>query len=221
MTERPILFSTPMVQATATGIKTHTRRTRGLEMINRAPNEYMRSSPVLFDSKNRVAAVVFMHSFIGNVHAVCPYGVPGDILWVRESWCEPILHDGFESDYYYKADNIGVTDVRHSYISGKWKPSIHMPKLACRYHLVIKNILCERLKNISPEDCVREGILPIDQYAADIMRNGKLYKDYTGKQRGLSPVNSFFSLWASINGQESLDHNPWVWVIEFELKRIK
>lgn len=220
MKERPILLNTDMVQALMSGRKVMTRRTKGLEMVNEIPDEWVRIESDV--EENHLPIPCFENEFNGIVvFNPCPYGNIGDILWVRETFCTPIVHDGTESDYYYKADDISSVDVRRSYISGKWKPNIFMPKAACRYHLVIKNILCERLRSISPEDAIREGIEPIHQYATDIMKNGKLYNNYMGLARGLYPVNSFLSLWESINGKESVDLNPWVWVIEFEVKKIK
>lgn len=219
MKQRPILLSTLMIQSTAAGLKTHTRRTKGLEEVNFSPNTWQ-----LIGITHETDSSDFIQWFVAadgtRKIIICPYGKPGDILWLRETFCTPIVHDGMENDYYYKADDISAVDVRRSYMSGKWKPSIFMPKAACRYHLVIKNIVCERLRNISPEDAIREGIEPIHQYAADIMKNGKLYKDYMGLARGLYAVNSFLSLWESIEGKESVDLNPWVWVIKFEVKKV-
>jgi len=94
------------------------------------------------------------------------------------------------------------------------RPSLFMPKSACRIFLKITNIRVERLQDISEKDAVLEGVRII--YFAEsklaVFRN-YLLKEEKGT---LNPIKSFFSLWESINGKESLNSNPWVWVIEFE-----
>jgi hypothetical protein len=87
-----------------------------------------------------------------------------------------------------------------------WKPSIHMPKAACRIFLEITNIRVERLKDISEEDAVKEGV--------EVVKTG--YKDYITEGSISDAYWSFYSLWYKINGRESWSSNPYVWVIEFK-----
>lgn len=96
----------------------------------------------------------------------------------------------------------------------KWRPSIFMPKEACRLFLKIKSIRVERLKDISEADAVYEGIEVIHFAEPSV----PIFKRYDLKEKlgTVNPIFSFESLWQKINGRQSLINNPWVWVIEFE-----
>lgn len=125
----------------------------------------------------------------------CPFGEIGDRLWVRETW-------GICPDYNqvrYKADR--GSDDRDVY---KWKPSIHMPRKFSRINLEITNRRPERLQDITEKDAQSESV----EYYSDI--------DYTV---GITYKTVFSDLWKSINGPESWDKNPWVWVIEFRRQK--
>jgi hypothetical protein len=204
---RPILFSTPMVQAVDENRKKQTRRTKGLEKISLLATEVVKS-----DQWKSQGDWVARFKFKGEEKyeatniIKCPYGDVGDVLWVRESYS----HNYFShNDHAYKADwdNPDPDIVPEP----KWKPSIHMPKEACRIFLKITNIRVERLQDISEEDSKLEGIHY--KYDEEI---GYTYKHYLKEKFGPSPIHSFQTLWESINGKESWDSNPWVWVIEFE-----
>ena len=138
----------------------------------------------------------------------CPYGEVGDVLWVRET---------FNSDYGFKdmEGNVVPPGILYkakvsSLPNGlKWKPSIFMPKSIARIWLQITSIKVERLKDISEEDAIAEGV--------ETTKTG--YKDYITEGSISDAYWSFYSLWYKINGRESWDSNPWVWVIEF--KQIK
>jgi hypothetical protein len=120
------------------------------------------------------------------------------VLWVREKWAYMInSYDNKPMGYYHSTDEY----------SGKWKPSIYMPKEACRIFLKITEIRVERLQDISEQCAVKEGI----------SNNETKYYDYLRKEFITeSAYHSFFTLWESINGEGSWDANPWVWVIKFE-----
>ena len=140
--------------------------------------------------------------------ALCPYGKVGDILWVREKTCYVMLehaHDLLEG-FKEKRQIIYGTDFHEDWMdyakekySYQWKPSLFMPKSACRIFLEITDIRVERLQDISGVDAVKEGfgLLP---------------------ENGISQ-QSFFNLWEILNGKQSLYANPWVWVVSF--KRIE
>ena len=135
----------------------------------------------------------------------CRYGKVGDVLWVRESFYLPVS-ELFKGNYFYKA-------LVNQIWLFKWKPSIHMPKKAARLFLRIKDIRVERLWDISEEDSKKEGVL------FSTIHGIVEYKNYMSKIGETFPVFaklSFMSLWESINGNASLELNPWVWVIEFE-----
>jgi len=132
----------------------------------------------------------------------------GDILWVRETFIPPLGY-GTINNYLYKTD---YSNLR----GAKWKPSIFMPKEACRIFLEVTIVRVERLQEISNEDAKAEGI-----------QNHYLLKDsgythYTRSDKFIpfgetdAEITSFLSLWISINGAESLDANPWVWVYDFK-----
>lgn len=125
----------------------------------------------------------------------------GDVLWVRETFTQwP------KGEFQYFVDTALGNEL------GKWKPSIHMPKEACRIFLKIKSIRVERLQDISEEDAIAEGIVFKNHSEAGIV-----YKNYLKENAFFFyPVKSFCSLWESINGDKSWDKNPFVWVYEFE-----
>lgn len=214
--ERPILFSTPMVIAVQDDRKDITRRMQGLEAINGITRE-VKHSGYHINKKGQLVAT--FKDGDQTIECVCPYGLPGDVLWVRETWAKAFDHNDDFHHYVYKADG----DPLHEDVV--WKPSIHMLKEACRLRLKIKSIGVERLQDITEEDAVREGlqVLSKDQ--------GRTYKYGIADKDGLpglddtgwpwidweiSAKKAFQKLWTKINGAESWDSNPWCWRLEFE-----
>lgn len=172
----PILYSTPMVQGVLDNRKDRTRRTKGLELINDRPNEFIRLDGYHQDDIPRPARKYddrFYYAFTGKrsnmvttvVH--CPYGKPGDILWVREKTCYVHLehaHDLLEG-FREKRQTIYGTDMHEDWMKYakekygyKWKPSLFMPKSDCRIFLKVKSVRVERLQDISREDAINEGV---------------------------------------------------------------
>jgi hypothetical protein len=201
----PILFSTPMVQAIMEGRKTMTRRVKGLERINAEPDGYLFSGwqedPELaaYDKSGEIYPKQHRGWFAefskGEWLVKAPYWV-GDVIWVRESF--QIVAPNM---VFYKADPSNISVIG-------WKPSIHMPKAACRIWLKVKAVRVERLQEISEEDAFCEGC---DR------RLGHSFNISCGESVNEVPHRQiFWTLWESINGQESWDANPWVWVVEFE-----
>lgn len=212
--ERPILFSTPMVQAILEGRKTMTRR-----VVKDEP----KGEPWIFSNMEEDHAWFKWNlppsSFVSRK---CPYGQAGDILWVRETWCD--YNDGYseehahlkspEPHYLYRAD---CKEFEKAKI---WRPSIFMPRSACRLRLKITDIKVERLQDISEEDAIAEGIEWKIKYPEE-SPNTKYYRDYLFADRlafgiGFKAKQSFRSLWHKINGEESWNANPWVWVVSFQ-----
>lgn len=192
---KPILFNTEMVRAILDGRKTCTRRVIELP-------ENMDGVPVgkSGDSSNPLG---FMYP--GGIKRP-PYQ-PGDILYVRETWCAlPVNEAGHmrgHSIYYYRADG----DLRPEGWRGKWRQSIHMPKEAARIWLKVTDVRVERLQEITAESALTEGA---DKY---IHANGTLNEDQT--------ITSFIGIWNSTIKKSDLDRygwdaNPYVWVISFE-----
>ena len=160
-----------------------------------------------------------------DVSVKCPYGQIGDVLWVRETWgvgTRPHPFHGWIDGFEYKADEIyldeyddlplypvdGYDFSKHN--SGKWKPSIFMPREACRIKLEVTNIRVERLGDITEEDAMREGIRK--KYFVDNGISSPESMEEFANQK--YHTKGFKHLWQSINGNWNPDQ--WVWVIEFK-----
>jgi hypothetical protein len=210
MKERPILFSTPMVHALLDDNKTETRR-----IINPQPwygsqvpggphfiyppgsgqrfNATSSSELNIFNNDGQ-AFYLFTDYDQQQISKHCKFGRPGDILWVRENFnveYEPIPYEGTETKqvFFYKATERVYADM-------KWKPSIHMPKEACRIWLKIKNTKAERLQQMTEADCIAEGIKKVEPtILAGYTYNGITFYE-TAKE-------AFRALWIEINGKPS------------------
>jgi hypothetical protein len=221
MTERPILFSAPMVRAILAGQKTQTRRA----VKPQPQNDPAKHHPIAPYNNGRGS---WNWVLAATGHGTgdpfpCPYGVPGDLLWARESLKAVYDERELIIDYAYAADgakvprdptldvpfNDGFAFAHLARPGGV--PSIHMPRWASRITLEITGVRVERLQSISREDSIAEGIEPI----GDRWRH-YFYSAEDADEAWEFPQNSFGSLWASINGTESWDANPWVWVVEFK-----
>ncbi|MDY0142627.1 MAG: hypothetical protein RBR97_12115 [Bacteroidales bacterium] len=197
MKTKPILFSTDMVQAILDGRKTMTRRLSGLNKVNKNPDDFIAhlqyhlldSIPDFFVFRTR--------DINANNITSKPRFKKGDILYVKET------HSIIDGKIVYRADAPASTNI-------KWKPSLFMKKEYARIFLQVTNVSCERLHDITATDAINEGI--------DC--KGIFYKDYFDDTYFFSiPEFSFNSLWVKINGQDSFNSNPWVFVYEF--KRIE
>jgi hypothetical protein len=200
MKERPILFSALMVRAILDGRKTQTRR-----VLKNQPEIIKDPFPTTDEVKGvfkfKESTGIYQCLGMQNLIETCPYGQPGDRLWVRESWSTHACLDNKKpselinvNSYHYWADGEINT--------GKKRPSIHMPRWASRINLEITGIRVERLQDISEDDAKAEGV-------SDDM--GIIFK--TGDD---TPIGMYGELWESINGQGSWAFNPWVWVLEFK-----
>ena len=187
MSDRPILFSAQMVRAILDGHKTQTRR-----VVKVGDTIEERD-----DGTRWPYFTTWTHGDDGSPWASCPYGEPGDRLWVRESFVYRSKHDR----YYYKADH--EAPFTAPYAHGGWKPSIHMPRAASRLTLDVTAIRVERLQAISGDDAKAEGA---PTFADDPLRGAG----------NMAALSWFRSLWDDINGDRaSWESNPWVWVVEF------
>lgn len=176
MKSRPILFSAPMVRALLAGSKTQTRRVfKGTTEFKGPYNP----------------AYLEMHKGHKGWASICPYGQPGDRLWVRETFSDDWVDLGHPVQY--RAD--GEMDSEMWAAGVRWRPSIHMARKYCRIELEITGVRVERLNDISVEDCRAEGI----EFRVEVPTR-----------------QQFQRLWESINGEKSWADNPWVWVIEFK-----
>lgn len=209
--EKPILFSAPMVRAILDGRKTQTRR-------------IMKPSPTGIWGQGipEGSEFFFVHANIRGEHRwlPCPFGKPGDRLWVRETFVtghdyiagELITSDEDGNDLpekvWYRA-----TDGEFRWFEDdvemepKWRPSIHMPRWASRITLEITSVRVERLQDISESDAQAEGVYrhPIAGWLPCAQEGHvHLYAD-----------TAFRHIWQSAYGEDSWVLNPWVWVIEF------
>lgn len=226
MSERPILFSGPMVRAILDGRKTQTRRTiAGVSQDHRDPHQFlpdasdphhevMFSPPAICNDAKAVIVPVRFHV--------------GDLLWVRETWGMSYVdrvHDrphvvgghwgsparpGRACAVVFKADGPMPVDVNET---ANWRPSIHMPRWASRLTLEITDVRAERLQSISEDDAKAEG-------ARCWICNGPV--DGTGENdcacfhAKAAARDSFQALWDRINGKRApWADNPYVWAITF------
>lgn len=194
--DRPILFSAPMVRAILDHRKTQTRR------VVKPQPFCPRSKLCLTDPIRGIyyisAAYLNSHDYPDGFarQYTCPYGMPGDKLWVKETWCQ------YKGMVYYRADDALPDDW-------KWKPSIFMPKILSRITLEITGIRVERLQNISENDAQLEGVDGIDADGFDLSAPAKTH--------WIGSKNRYQNLWELINGKKyPWVSNPWVWVIEFK-----
>lgn len=199
MKERPILFSAPMVRAILAGTKTQTRR---VWKLPRGCSWYAGHGGEAAGMVQDDDGPAWWHVSEQR----CPYGQPGDRLWVREAWralrrfdSMPPLDIEWRSMVAYEADT-PTGDYRQAPHGrmGKLRPPIHMPRWASRITLEVTGVRVERLQDISSEDSLAEGIYPTS----------------TGLYPG-SPRAAYRNFWEAINGPGSWDTNPWVWVVEF------
>ncbi|MGA4742422.1 hypothetical protein ACPC5Q_03530 [Acinetobacter junii] len=201
MKERPILFSTPMVQAILSGQKTQTRR-----IVNKAPTTEINHRLIALNNGwnwqvDQQGIVPTMHREIDNP-MVCPFGQVGDRLWVRETFASGLCT---KSGYAYRATH-KAEDLEEGWFETiKWTPSIHMPRTACRLILEITNIRIERLNDITSEDAKAEGF----DYST---HPSAIEMGYA-----IGAKTNFRVTWEQIYGQNEWNKNPWVWVVEFKV----
>ncbi|MBV4478736.1 hypothetical protein [Pseudomonas khavaziana] len=217
--EWPILFSAPMVRAILEGRKTVTRRAvkpqpevRMVDMIG----------PML-TFKNKRGGHWLYPNAKAQIIADCPYGKPGDRLWVRETFID-LRGTGVEhrpdpagplQRYAYAADcrPRSHSDEARKDFGLKYKPSIHMPRVACRILLEITDVRVERLQDISEDQAKAEGVR--------LMRDGSdTWVSREGPGNLVTPwptaKEAFSDLWNSINGPHAWVANPWVWAVSFK-----
>jgi hypothetical protein len=201
MTDRPILFSGPMVRAILEGRKTQTRRIFPHRTVER---------PDGFVDVYRGADI---DSWIGTFRPggmfTSPYGEPGDRLWVRETWLL-FEHSDVGTTIVYEADGARDSwydeDIPYGWnppkqgMRGGRVPGIHMPRWASRITLEVTSVRVERLQAITDADARAEGVMSrLEDLALP-----------------LHHVVAFAGLWDEINGKRaSWESNPWVWVVGF------
>jgi hypothetical protein len=206
--EKPILFSTPMVQAILEGRKTQTRR-----IVKPQPSNKHSFLGRVIDSTDRsiVDKATFDIDGKDYIYVNVPYE-QDDLLWVRETWCSGMARDG-GNKIIYKANIEDLLQPMHN-----WKPSIHMPRSAARLFLKVIKIRIQRLQDITEEDAMAEGIIELGNCTPpDYSLTRKQYSN--GIAVGFKTAReAFIDLWDSIYKEQGFEwqQNTWVWVIEFE-----
>lgn len=185
MKERPILVSTPLIRPILTDLKVHTRR------LIRLPEGYDLAQNATVSHRHGIWWEVRCEPW-ATVVVRCPFGVPGDRLWVRETF-------GFgpagQGDTRYRADDGAV--------SHHWHPSIHMPRWASRIDLEVTGVRVQRIQDITEEDARAEGVCE-HPAARSVVDSGM----WTYRA-------AFRSVWDAID-PGGWDRNPWVWVVAFK-----
>lgn len=233
--ERPILFSGDMVRAILDGRKMVTRRIAKPVKHPDLGNIYTPGALVLESEPQHV------------IDRGCPYGQPGDRLWVRETWsdvnllgapgiayraddevrdlmADPSFHD---EDGAFSYDDKRVKPYSFCCwsedliggVEGRWRPSIHMPRWVSRILLEITTVRVERLRDGEGETAfesryVAEGINRIHHGDGEYYYHA--FQNEPGPRNWGDPFDAWRELWVSINGAESWNANPWVWVVEFK-----
>lgn len=233
MKERPILMSSPMVSALLEGRKTQTRRIVKPQPV---PNHRGRYKFTQFTDDEGIESYWHIDPFWTTR---CPYGQPGDRLWVKETHARyhtvnHIVHSGGRafsevSDglVAYKADGFDTIDDLKQHIrlmsgsdmeaveveNDRWRPSIFMPRWASRILLEITEVRVERLQDISEEDAKAEGIRLL-------LGGGGTFAGREGPGKLVTPwmtaIEAYRDIWEAINGTGSWDLNPFVWAISFK-----
>lgn len=255
MKEYPILFQGDMVRAKMEGRKNQTRRLTGLNDINLEPDKWRYETSYINESGDLID---IFHHLPTNMFTdlKCPYGAPGSILWTRETFCayqtvNYVTRAGGRSFseisdgcYGFKADGHETIQDFKQYIKlmsgcdletievkdNKWKPSIHMPKRACRIYSQNTGVRIQRLQDISEEDAIAEGVMPNCtttpehcpsikchkggcQSAGEYIHYLRDYDDFPAH----SAKESFQSLITKIHGPDIWEQNPWVRAISFRV----
>lgn len=196
MKERGMIFNGEMVRAILNGRKTQTRRIIKDCTVGRDP-----ISKFIQIGKKFIGC--YPEDVPELIRECCPYGVPGDRIWVRETWAEAgasspdlkLYRANYPEHVPTHYENVPPADEI------RWTPSIHMPRWASRLTLEITGVRVERLRDLSEDDAKSEGITPPSG----------------GVLPGWEYRINFRDLWMSIYGADNWETNPWVWVIEFKV----
>ncbi|WP_368083075.1 hypothetical protein [Klebsiella michiganensis] len=215
MKERGMIFNGEMVRAILDGRKTQTRRiikdcTVGRDQISK------------FIQIEKKFIGCYPEDVPELIRECCPYGVPGDRIWVREAFRVHSRATDVATLVYKASERNSWTEQTHRVpvavcnkpaTPEKWTPSLHMPRWASRILLEITDVRVERLNAISEEDAEAEGIDMEALYDSQDCYDCIADHNMTGRP---TVTGAFKYLWQSIYGQESWNADPWVWVIEFK-----
>lgn len=240
-TARPILFSTPMIRALLDGRKSMTRRIVKPQPFLDAMGNFCSPGKKGQHScwGQRIDGAPCTRDF---VKSRCPYGVPGDLLWVRETFLPdpPADHSSWEDEgiaTYVSWSGCGgaLGDIPQALRTPshvlyratwktehkwQWRPSIHMPRWASRLTLELTDVRVERLQDMegqhpSESDAIAEGVNKI--HHGDGAYYYSAFRNEPHPKNWCDPTDAFRELWEKLNGNGSWDLNPWVWVLSFKV----
>jgi hypothetical protein len=207
--ERPILMSAPMVRAVLDGSKTMTRRVivpqpPSVEAVHAKAGIGYSFELLVPQGDEHVFSVcgpvwAFNECAPCRANIVCPYGKPGDRLWVRETWA---YHPDADEGIIYRATDPGWDDNDSGM---RWTPSIFMPRKASRILLLVNGISVERVNRICESDAIAEGF------------DGRYSNEEADGYKAKGARERFQELWNTLNAKRGFgwDVNPWVWVVSF------
>lgn len=224
MKERGIIYSAPMVLALRAGRKTQTRRlVKPQPYIHLAHQEGREEAWHWRPGRGKL----FYPGTPGMVKQ-CPYGVPGDVLWTRETWMPDPPRDGTWSHVAFdgcKPRDMSLIPERfrapaHCIYRATWEgsplvgwvPAIHMFRWASRMAHELTQVRCQQLQDISEADAIAEGI---ERYAGPL-RWVRYLDAVTGEAKHSTARDAYFSLWEHLHGPGSVDANPWLWAMSFK-----
>jgi hypothetical protein len=232
MKELPIAFNKLMVSALIAGIKTQTRRTNGLDghirpgidNVNTIPDDWIYS-----DSSSDL--YLFDNKYSSDRRLVkSPYRV-GDLLWVREEHKVSIVGklviceyaDGVIIEHYFKSLSIKtIKNLKKRKTLGRFQRARFLPKELSRAWLEIVEVKVERLLSITEADAEAEGV---ERWPSGLITHPTSYQNYLkpvepigfNSAAWLSAKCSYIDLWEKLNGNESVNSDPWVWAITFKV----
>lgn len=199
MNFHPILFTSEMIRANLEGRKTQTRR-----VVMPQPEPWQSICDLQDGTFARIGEDYESLPFR------CPYGVPGDVLWARETWatdhkmfypCFPVVYaaDGSPASHEIVKGRVYSPEVK-DWFPFRWRPSIHMPKWACRLWCRVESVRVQRVQEITLADCAAEGAPPT--HDADQVWDS---------------TDTYRKLWNRINEGRGFGWkaNPWVWAITY------
>lgn len=214
-----MIFNAEMVQAILDGRKTQTRR------VLATYQDAVKFCPEWDVNGKQIFIVLGEKDHTGMNPVItaipCPFGQPGDRIWVRETFrvhsratdvATLVYRASVRNSWTEQTHRVPVAVCNKPATPEKWTPSIHMPRWASRITLEITDVRVERLHSISERDALREGLFQLPASGRYCLQPGMQY--FGMASHSAKEVYSW--LWASIYGEESWAANPWVWVIEFK-----
>lgn len=205
-----LMFKAEMVRAIVAGVKTQTRRkqydfpsSESIKSIVGTGYNYMRCDDWRQPWNHRIVGPVAVACEHGAQHIIeCPYGSPGDKIWVKETYAPGSTFDSADSGYLYRAEIEGNAKV-----DWKWRSAMLMPKSACRIGLEIVDTEFVELHSIDLEDAIAEGV--------EFTTCAKLGFELQEKRMPLQ-CHAYAHYWNEINGKGSWDRGGWTWKITFK-----